>query len=77
VININAEEEEDISDASLKVQCPRKSCMEFWVAIGGEFPHLSRKASNILLPFHNIVPVRYWVFSNGNRQRKGSFYDGP
>jgi hypothetical protein len=25
--------------------------MEFWVGIGGEFPHFSRKASNILLPF--------------------------
>jgi hypothetical protein len=38
-------------DFSLKVQFPRKSCIEFWVGMVGEFPHLSRKALNILLLF--------------------------
>jgi hypothetical protein len=39
-----------ISYTYLKVQFPRKSCIEFWVDIG-EFPYLSRKACNTLLPF--------------------------
>jgi hypothetical protein len=34
-----------------KVQFPRKSCIEFGVGIGEEFPALSRKAFNILLLF--------------------------
>jgi hypothetical protein len=41
----------DVSDTSLKFRFPRKAHIEFWVCIGGEFPHLSRKALNILLPF--------------------------
>jgi hypothetical protein len=40
-----------IVDTSLKVQFPRKSEVEFWVRIGGEFPHFSRKVLNIFLPF--------------------------
>jgi hypothetical protein len=40
-----------ISDTPLKVQFPRKSYIEFWVRIGEEAPHLSRKAVNNLLPF--------------------------
>jgi hypothetical protein len=28
-----------------------KSCIEFWAGVEEEFPHLSRKALNILLPF--------------------------
>jgi hypothetical protein len=37
-------------DSSLKVQFLRKSSVEFWVGIVGEFPHLSLKALNILHP---------------------------
>jgi hypothetical protein len=33
-----------ISNVSLKVQFPRNSYLKFWAGIGGEFPHLSRKA---------------------------------
>jgi hypothetical protein len=39
-----------ISDISLKVQFPRNSYIEFWVVIGRVFPHISRKALNIVLP---------------------------
>jgi hypothetical protein len=52
--NFSLEEEENyidiISHTSLKVRFPKKSYVEFWVRIGDEFPHLSRKALNILLP---------------------------
>jgi hypothetical protein len=41
----------DIISDTLKIQFRGKSCIEFWVGFGGEFPHLSRKALNILLPF--------------------------
>jgi hypothetical protein len=40
-----------ISDTPLKVWFPRKSYIEFWVRIGEEVPHLSRKVVNNLLPF--------------------------
>jgi hypothetical protein len=40
-----------ISDTPLKVWFPRKSYIEFWVGIGAEVPHLSRKVVNNLLPF--------------------------
>jgi hypothetical protein len=40
-----------ISDTPLKVQFPRKSYIVFWVGIGDEVPHLSRKVVNNLLPF--------------------------
>jgi hypothetical protein len=40
-----------ISNVSSKVQFPRKSKVEFWVGIGREFPHLSRKALKIFHPF--------------------------
>jgi hypothetical protein len=53
--DFSLEEEEKyieiISDTFLKVQFPRKSYIEFWVGIGGEFTHLSRKTLNILLSF--------------------------
>jgi hypothetical protein len=48
-----------ISDTTSKVQFRRKSYTEFWVGIGREFPHLNRKAFNILLPF----PTSYLGFS--------------
>jgi hypothetical protein len=41
----------DISDTPLKVQLPRKLYIEFWMLIGEEVPHLSRKVVNTLLPF--------------------------
>jgi hypothetical protein len=48
------EEEENymeiIFDTSFKDQFPRKSYIEFWVTIGEDFPHISRKVLNILLP---------------------------
>jgi hypothetical protein len=40
-----------ISDPPVKVRFPRKSYIEFWVCIGEEVPHLSRKVVNNLLPF--------------------------
>jgi hypothetical protein len=42
---------DNMSNTSLKVQFPRKLYREFWVGIGQEFLHLSRKAMSILLPF--------------------------
>jgi hypothetical protein len=52
--DFSIEEEENgigiISDTCLKVQFPRKSYIEFWVGTVREFPHLSRKALDILLP---------------------------
>jgi hypothetical protein len=41
----------DISDTPLKFRFPRKSYIEFWVCIGEEVPHLSRKIVKNLLPF--------------------------
>lgn len=40
-----------VSDTSLKVQFPRKLYMEFWMGIGGEFRHLTKRALKILLTF--------------------------
>jgi hypothetical protein len=40
-----------ISDTPLKVRFHRKSYIEFWVRIGQELPHPSRKVLNNLLPF--------------------------
>jgi hypothetical protein len=42
---------EIIPGTSFKVQFHKKSYIEFWVGIGGEFLHLSRKTLNILLLF--------------------------
>jgi hypothetical protein len=39
-----------ISETPLKVWFPRKSYIEFWVRIGEEVPHISRKVVNNL-PF--------------------------
>jgi hypothetical protein len=39
-----------ISDTSLKYQFPGKLYMEYSLDIGEEFPHLSTKPLNILLP---------------------------
>jgi hypothetical protein len=47
---------EPISDTPLKVQFPRKTYIEFWVGIGGDFPHFSRKA--LKRPAFNTLPVR-------------------
>jgi hypothetical protein len=40
-----------ISDTCLRVQFPRKSYIEFWLGIAGEFAHVCRKVLNILLTF--------------------------
>jgi hypothetical protein len=49
------EEEENYidltSDTSLKLTFLRESLTEFWVGVGEEYPHLSKKTINILLPF--------------------------
>jgi hypothetical protein len=39
------------SDTSLKLRFRRESLTEFWVGVGEEYRHLSKKAINILLPF--------------------------
>jgi hypothetical protein len=39
------------SDTALKLRFHRKSLTEFRVGVGEEYPHLSKKAINILLPF--------------------------
>jgi hypothetical protein len=52
-----------ISDISLKVQFPRKSYVKFLVGIEREFPHLSRKALNVLFRF-----ARDWLLSSGSHQ---------
>jgi hypothetical protein len=39
------------SDTSLKLKLRRESLTDFWVGNGEEYPHLSKKAINILLPF--------------------------
>jgi hypothetical protein len=39
------------SDTSLKLRFRRESFTEFWMGVGEEYPHLSKKAMNILLPF--------------------------
>jgi hypothetical protein len=39
------------SDTSLKLGLCRESLIEFWVCVGEEYPDLSKKAINILLPF--------------------------
>jgi hypothetical protein len=54
--SLEEEEEEETyvdstCDTYFKVQFSRKSHTEFWVGTGGEFPHLSGKALNILPPF--------------------------
>jgi hypothetical protein len=43
-----------IYDTSLKVQFSRKSYIEFWMGVGGELPHLSRKALDIIHPFATL-----------------------
>jgi hypothetical protein len=53
--DFSLEEEENYtdltSDTSLKLRFRRESLTEFWVGVGEEYPHLSKKAINILLPF--------------------------
>jgi hypothetical protein len=39
------------SDTSLKLRFRRESLTEFWVGVGEEYFHLSKKAIKILLPF--------------------------
>jgi hypothetical protein len=52
--NFSLEEEENyigiISHSSSEVHFSLKPWIEFWVRIGGELPHLRRKALNIHLP---------------------------
>jgi hypothetical protein len=48
------EEEEYIdvaSDTSLKLRFRLESLTKFWVGVGEEYPHLSKKATNFFLPF--------------------------
>jgi hypothetical protein len=53
--DFSLEEEENFidftSDTSLKLRFRRESLTGFWVGIGEEYPHLSKKATNLLLPF--------------------------
>jgi hypothetical protein len=53
--DFSLEEEENYidltSDTSLKLKFRRESLTEFWVGVGEKYPHLSKKAINILLPF--------------------------
>jgi hypothetical protein len=50
-ISLSLEDYIDISNASSKVQFPRKLKVEFWVDIGGEFLHFSRQVLNIFHTF--------------------------
>jgi hypothetical protein len=53
--NFSLEDEENYtdltSDTSLNLRFRRESLTEFWVGVGEEYPHLSKKAINFLLPF--------------------------
>jgi hypothetical protein len=53
--DFSLEEEENYidltSDTSLKLRFRRESLTEYWVGVGEEYPHLSKKAISILLPF--------------------------
>jgi hypothetical protein len=53
--DFSLEEEENYtdltSDTSLKLRFRRESLTEFWVGAREEYPHLTKKAINILLPF--------------------------
>jgi hypothetical protein len=53
--DFSLEEEENYidltSDTSLKLKFRWESLTEFWVVVGEEYPHLSKKAINILLSF--------------------------
>jgi hypothetical protein len=53
--DFSLEEEENYidltSDTYLKLRFRRESLTEFRVGVGEEYPHLSKKAMNILLPF--------------------------
>jgi hypothetical protein len=51
--DFSLEEEENYIDLTLKPRFCRESLTEFWVGIGEECPHPSKKAINILLPFAN------------------------
>jgi hypothetical protein len=43
-----------ISDTSSKFHFSRNSYVEFWMGVGGEFSHLSRKALDIILHFATL-----------------------
>jgi hypothetical protein len=55
--DFSLEEEENYidltSDTSLKLRFRLESLTKFWVGVGEEHPHLSKKAINIPLPFAN------------------------
>jgi hypothetical protein len=83
----SVEEKENYIDiksrTSLKVQFPRMPYTEFWVSIGGEFPHFSRKTKSILLPgatsylcgFSAVAAIRteYPSDEPGKRPSSGHF----
>jgi hypothetical protein len=52
-----------ISDISVRVQFPRKLYVGFWVGSERVFPHLSRRALNILLP-----PATSYLCETGSQQ---------